>query len=68
MVGAGSMGRMAFSCTVRVVWIVWIYLSFNVEMPALDWGGHSKKSHNTRLKSNRFIWNHELSEHCSFIR
>ncbi|XP_078089048.1 NXPE family member 3-like isoform X2 [Mustelus asterias] len=27
-----------------------------VEMLALDWGGHSKKSHNTRLKSNRFIW------------
>ena len=40
----------------------------DVEMPALDWGGHSKKYHNTRLKSNRFIWNHELSERCPFIR
>ena len=29
---------------------------------------HNKKSHNTRLKSNKFIWNHELSECCSFIR
>jgi len=26
-----------------------------VEMPALDWGGHNKMSHNTWLKSNRFI-------------
>ena len=36
----------------------------DVEMPALDWGKHSKKSHNTRLKSNRFICSkcHELSE------
>ena len=42
--------------------------SHDVEMPALDWGGHSKKSHNTSLKSNRFIWNHELSERCTFIR
>ena len=25
-------------------------------------GKHSKKSHNTRLKSNRFIWQHKLSE------
>ncbi|GCB74913.1 hypothetical protein scyTo_0018915, partial [Scyliorhinus torazame] len=24
-------------------------------MPALDWGEHSKKSYNTRLKSNRFV-------------
>jgi len=39
----------------------------DVEMPALDWGGHSKISHNTRLKSNRFILNHELSESCSFV-
>ena len=40
--------------------------SHDVEMPALDWGEHSKKSHNTRLKANRFMWNHELSEHGSF--
>ena len=25
----------------------------DVEMLALDWGKHSKKSHNTRLKSNK---------------
>ena len=31
-----------------------------VELLALDWGGHSKKSNNIRLKSNRFIWNQEL--------
>jgi len=29
---------------------------------------YSKMSHNTRLKSNRFILNHELSEHCSFVK
>ena len=28
----------------------------DVEVPALDCGKHSKKSNNTRLKSNRFIW------------
>ena len=28
----------------------------DVEMPALDWGKHSKSFNNTRLKSNRFIW------------
>jgi len=39
-----------------------------VEMLALDWGGHSKKSHNARLRSNRFMWNHRLSEHCSFVK
>jgi len=43
-------------------------LKQEVEMPALDWGGHSKKSHNTSLESKRFIRNHELSEHCSFVR
>ena len=47
---------------IRLVWV----RNHDVEMLALDWGGHSKKSHNTRLKSNRFIWNHELLEH--FIR
>ncbi|GCB81955.1 hypothetical protein scyTo_0022595, partial [Scyliorhinus torazame] len=30
----------------------------DVEMPALDWGEHSKKSYITRLKSNRFVSNH----------
>jgi len=34
----------------------------------LDWDGHSKISLNTRLKSNRFILNHKLSEHHSFIK
>jgi len=43
-------------------------IGHDVEMPALDWGGYSKISHNTRLKSNRFIVNHELSEHCSFVK
>jgi len=28
----------------------------------LDWGGHSKISHHTRLESNRFVLNHELLE------
>ena len=28
----------------------------DVEMPALDWGKHSKGFNNTRFKSNRFIW------------
>jgi len=39
-----------------------------VEMPVLDWDGHSKMSHNTRLKSNRFILNHKLSERRSFLK
>jgi len=30
--------------------------------------GLSKMSHNSRLKSNRFIVNHELSERCSFVK
>jgi len=34
----------------------------------LDWDGHSQISHNTRLKSNRFILNHKLSERCSFFK
>jgi len=29
---------------------------------------YSKMSHNTRLKSNRFILNHELLERCSFVK
>jgi len=38
-------------------------------MPALDWGGgHSKASDNTRLKSNRFILNRELSERRPFVK
>jgi len=39
-----------------------------VEMPVLDWDGHSKMSHNTRLKSKRFILNHRLLERCSFVK
>jgi len=39
-----------------------------VEMPALDWDGHSKIRNNTRLKSNRFILNHKLSEPRSFLK
>ena len=31
-------------------------LSEVMEMPALDWGKHSKSFNNTKLKSNRFIW------------
>ena len=30
-------------------------LNQDVELPALDWGKHSKSFNNTRLKSNRFI-------------
>ena len=37
------------------------FLRNDMEMPALEWSRHSKKTHNTRLKSNRLIWNHELS-------
>jgi len=33
----------------------------------LDWDGHSKICSNTRLKSNRFISNHKLSERRSFL-
>jgi len=40
--------------------------SIDVEMPALDWEEHSKISNNTRLKPNRFILNHNLSERRSF--
>jgi len=41
---------------------------YEVEMPVLDWSGHSNMSHNTRLKSNGFIWNHELLERCPFVK
>jgi len=37
-------------------------------MPALDWGGHSEMSYNTKIKSNRFILNHKLSERCSIVK
>jgi len=40
----------------------------DVEMPALDWDGHSKICSNTRLKANRFISNHKLLERCSFFK
>jgi len=39
-----------------------LIFSRDVEMPALDWDGHNKISHNIRLKSNWFILNHKLSE------
>jgi len=39
-----------------------------VEMPALDLGGHSELSHNTRVMTKRFILNHKLSERCSFVK
>jgi len=45
-----------------------ISLNGDVEIPALDWDGHSKISDYTRLKSNRFILNHKLSELCSFLK
>ena len=41
---------------------------YEVEILVLDWGGHSKMSHNTRLKFNRFILNHEVSERCPFVK
>jgi len=43
-------------------------INHDVEMLALDWDGHSKISHKTRLKSNRFILNHKLSERRSFLK
>jgi len=41
---------------------------YDLEMLALDWNGHSKISHNTRLKFNRFLLNHKLSERRSFLK
>eukprot|EP00061_Rhincodon_typus_P004078 g21688.t1 len=40
-----------------------LYGSHDVEVPVLDWGRQSQKSHDTRLQSK----SHKFSEHCSFV-